>query len=165
MNRVKCNDISNDVEEQKLQELAKRQQHEAYVKANVPNIAAQIQGMGELSFKPKEGEPLNIKFDYPNEFKAKMTGKLYDYFADGSTPINETTIGQAFKAINATYLDENFPVLAQKIFEQGYNLAEEKATNKYENRSGLQKPSNAPNPNVDVQADYGNFLKSLVKAN
>lgn len=154
---------NNTQEELRLQAVAKQEQHNEYVKATVPAIASQINGMGEIAFKPREGDAVKMKFDYPQEFKAQMSDKLFDYFSDGQTPINDGTIAQAFKAINASYLDDNFPAIAQKIFDQGYNLAEERATNKYENRSGLPQSSQVHNPNVSNETAYGDFLKGLVK--
>lgn len=153
--------VKNPQEDVKLQELAQRTQHESFVKGEVPKIANQITGMGELSFKMKDGEPIKMKFDYPDEFKSQIAPKLQEYFMDGNTPINTQTVAEAYKTINAAYLDENFPALSQRIFDTAYNKAWEDATNKYENRSGLpQSPELQVTPNKN--ADYNKFLKGIV---
>lgn len=160
--KAETSTIKNPAEDSQLQELAQRTQHENYVKNTVPTIASQINGMGELSFKNKEGVELGkLKFDYPAEFKAQINDKLVEYFTDGQTPINEETALQAFKTINAYYLDENFPAISQRIWDSAYAKATEDAINKYENKSGLPK-----SPEVQVtensNAAYGKFLNSLV---
>lgn len=159
--KAQTSTIKNPQEDQQLQVLAQRQQHENYVKGEVPKIAGAINGMGELAFSIKDKEPVKMKFDYPEDFKSQIAPKLQEYFMDGQTPINNETVQQAFKVINATYLDENFPTLSQRIFDTAYAKAWEDATNKYENRSGLPKsPEIQVTPNVN--GDYNKFLKSIV---
>lgn len=160
--KVETSTIKNPQEDLQLQTLAQRAQHENYVKAEVPKIAGQINGMGELAFTIKDAkEPIKMKFDYPNEFKAQIAPKLQEYFMDGQTPITNETVVQAFKTINAAYLDENFPTLSQRIFDTAYNKAWEDATNKYENRSGLpQSPEIQVTPNSN--ADHAKFLREVV---
>jgi hypothetical protein len=160
--KAQTSTVTNPAEDVQLQTLAQKAQHETYVKSTVPNIASQINGMGELSFKNKDGvEQGKLKFDYPAEFKAQIGDKLTEYFMDGQTPINNETVQEAFKTINAYYLDENFPVISQRIWDSAYAKATEDAINKYENKSGLPK-----SPEVQVSensnADYNKFLNGLV---
>jgi len=156
---------TQNAEQIQLQAAAKQKEHDDYVRANVPQIASQIQGMGEIEFKVKDGQPLKMKFDYPQEFKAQMGDKLFEYFSDGQTPITQETVAQAFKAINATYLDENFPKISQRIYETAWNAALEFATNKYENKSGLPQSSQVNPQGANTQQAYGDFLKGLVGSN
>lgn len=159
--KAETSTIKNPQEDLQLQTLAQRAQHESFVKGEVPKIASQITGMGEVSFKMKEGEPVKMKFDYPDDFKALIAPKLQEYFMDGNTPINTQTVAEAYKTINAAYLDENFPSVSQRIFDTAYAKAWEDATNKYENRSGLpQSPELQVTPNKN--ADYNKFLKGIV---
>jgi len=146
-----------------LQQQAAQKQHNDFVKQTVPQISKELKGMGEMTFKIKDAEDFKMQFDYPEDFKKGMDGLLFDYFSDGMTPINQETVQQAFKAINANYLDQKFPEIAQKIYEQGFNNAWEKAVNKYENKSGLPKSAEVPQVAQSKDSEYGAFLQSLVR--
>lgn len=160
--KAKTSTIATLNDDAKLQALAQQQQHQAYVKQTVPSIASQINGMGEIAFKDDKGvEQGKLKFDYPAEFKARIPAILEEYFMDGQTPINNDTIQQAFKTANAAYLDENFPVLSQRIWESAYAKGLQDATNKYENLSGL--PSSPEVRTAEsTDAEYMKFVNGLV---
>lgn len=151
-------------EQQKLADLAKHTQHEQQVKQTVPQIAQNIVGMGEIDLKPsKDGDAIKMKFDYPTDFKANIPLMLNDYFMDGLTPITNESVQEAYRHINASYLDQYFPVLAQKILEQGIALATEAVVNKYENKSGLpQSPEIQVHGNNDQQT-IGDFMKEIAR--
>jgi hypothetical protein len=148
-------------EEVLLQQQAAQKQHDDYVKQTVPQITKELKGMGELTFKIKDGDEFKMAFDYPDDFKKNMGNLLFDYFSDGMTQINQETIGQAFRAINANYLDQNFPQVAQKIYEQAYANAWEKAVNKYENKSGLPKSAEVHTPTENLDKARYDFERRI----
>lgn len=155
--------IDNSAKEnQRLQELAAVEQHKQLVNTHVPQIANSVQGMGELSFKPKDGDEVKIKFDYPEDFKATIGERLTNFFMDGTTPVTQENVELALRHVNAVYLDENFPKIAQKIWADAESATWEKAVNKYENRSGLPT---SPEPQVvqnQQNAEMNSFLRGLV---
>lgn len=154
--------IANPNQDTQLQQVAVRQQHETFVKSQVPKIAEKIQGMGEIAFKDDKGNELaKLKFDYPADYKSQIAPKLEQYFMDGQTPINNETVQEAYRTVNAAYLDEHFPALAQRVWDSAYAKGIEMATNKYENRSGLPK-GEEPVVNKDEKTAYNKFLKGLV---
>lgn len=155
--------VDNSAQEnQRLQQLAAVEQHKSLVNQYVPQIASKVNGMGELEFKSKEGDGAKIKFDYPEDFKSTIQERLTAYFMDGNTPVTNENVEHALKHINAVYLDNNFPQIAQKIWADAENATWEKAVNKYENRSGLPStPEIQVNAN-NSQAEYNNFLRTTV---
>jgi len=154
--------VDNSAQEnQRLQQLAAVEQHKSLVNQYVPQIAAKVNGMGELEFKPKEGDAVKIKFDYPDDFKSTIQERLSAFFMDGNTPVTNENVEVALKHINAVYLDEQFPKIAQKIWADAENATWEKAVNKYENRSGLPTTPEILAPN-NSQAEYNNFLRTTV---
>lgn len=150
-----------EAEQQRLQAVAKAEEHKTQVKQLVPKIAEKIAGIGERNLNGKEGdEAVKLNFDYSAEYKAELPAKISSFFLDAQMEVNEENIALVEKYIRADYLEKNFDQIAQSIFKHADALATERVTNKYENRSGL--PAESTNVVVDTsKQEYNEFLKKV----
>lgn len=155
------NSAQVQAEQERLNNIAKAEQHKQSVKAVVPKIAETIVGLGEKNLNGKEGdEAIKLKFDYNAEFKAQLPAKLESFFLDGGLEVNEENIAFAQKYIRAEYLEKNEEALFQQVFKHAEALTTERLVAKYENLSGL--PPEPTNVVVDnTQKAYADFLTKV----
>lgn len=148
-------------EEQRLQGIAKAEEHKTLVKQIVPRIAEKISGLGEKNLNGKDGdEAVKLNFDYTAEFKAELPEKISSFFLDAQMEVNDENAALVEKYIRADYLERNFDQIAQSIFKHAEALTTEKMVNKYENRTGL--PPESTNVVVDnSRQEYNDFLRKV----
>lgn len=155
------NSAQVQAEQERLNNIAKAEQHKQSVKAVVPKIAETIVGLGEKNLNGKEGdEAIKLKFDYNAEYKAQLPAKLESFFLNGQMEVNEENIAYAQKYIRAEYLEKNEEALFQQVFKHAEALTTERLVAKYENLSGL--PPEPTNVVVDnTQKAYADFLTKV----
>lgn len=155
------NSAQVQAEQERLNNIAKAEQHKQSVKAVVPKIAETIVGLGEKNLNGKDGdEAIKLKFDYNAEYKAELPAKLESFFLDGGLEVNEDNIAFAQKYIRAEYLEKNEEALFQQVFKHAEALTTERLVAKYENLSGL--PPEPTNVVVDnTQKAYADFLAKV----
>lgn len=144
--KVKLEDTTSDVADNKaLAEVALNKEYQAKLAPITKDIATQYTGIGQLNINGKEGEQAKLmNFEADPEFKQEIEQRVFDYFKDGSTPVNAETVAEVKSYLDAVSIARNKEKFAQTIYNQGYADAKEAADAEYENKSGLHSSGKAP---------------------
>lgn len=151
-------------ETNRLQGIAKAEEHKNQVKQLSPKIAESIAGLGEKNLNGKEGDDaVKLNFDFNADYKASLAEKVESFFLDSQMEVTNENVALAARYIKADYLESNFDQIAQSIFKHAEAITEERMVNKYENRTGL--PPESTNVVVDTsKQEYNDFLNKMVSS-
>ena len=146
-------------EQNRLSQIAAKEAYTARLNQEVPKIVGNFPEKFTFNVKVSDEEVpfnLNIKSDFPKE------EMIRNYFAETGAEINQESVKDAYSYVYAHYVSENLEGILQDQAKQLESKFEEVYANKYENRSGLPKPSGTVDKSSSTATEYDNFLKSMV---
>lgn len=121
-----------------LAEAAQIKEYQEKLKPVTTKIAQEYTGIGRINVNGGEGDKaVFMDFNADDEYKQQVQDKLFDYFKDGSVPVNEQTVTEAKEYLDAVYFARNKEKLFRSAYNQGVADAKESATQEFENKSGL----------------------------
>ena len=144
--KVKLSDTQdNNAHNKILAEEAQLKTYQQKLKPITDKIAGEYKGLGTLNVNGGEGDKAKyMNFEVEPEYKQHVEQRLYEYFQDGKTPVNEQTVAEARVAIDANWLYDNKEKFAQINYNQGIADAKLSAIAEFENKSGLPTSGLAP---------------------
>lgn len=146
-------------EQNRLAEIAKEAAYTERLNQEVPKIAGNFPEKFTFNLKVLDKDvPFNmtIKSDYPKDELIK------NYFEETGEDITQESIKGAYEYVYANYLKDNIDSILQEHAKQLSSTLEEVYANKYENRSGLPSPANTVDRSKSTDAEYDNFIMSMV---
>lgn len=159
--KAKISTIENNLEKEKLEQVALKSAHEQTVRQQIPAILDRFSGIGDLELAGtlgKEDLTSTLKFDFDDDFKKQVPVMLEKYFNQSIEPITENSIKEASDYIKATYLVNNWEKLAKDIYKNALALAHEKTEQKYVNPKGVEeKTKDTPAKNAAFDAEWKAF--------
>jgi len=137
--KVKLSDTTdNNADNRALAEAAQIKEYQDKLKPVVAGIAAQYKGLGELNVNGLTGDKAKtMNFEADPEYVAQAEQKLFDYFKDGKTPVNDQTVSEAKAYLDAVWIMNNKEKFAQINYNQGIADAKLAAVDEFENKSGI----------------------------
>lgn len=144
-------------EQKALDEAAKRK---SYEKALEPFVESLQKSFPEKIVLPTGEEGVEFSYDLPKEFLDSIKTEAKDYFNHPSMEVNKENVDFFVKLKKALFVYENLEDYSKKLWSQAETLGDQKATKRYENPHGLDKP----NADVDVtQTDISSQLYNIAK--
>lgn len=144
--KVKLSNTQNDdANNRVLAEQAQIKEYNEKLKPLTAKIASQYNGLGQLNVNGGEGDKAKVmNFEVEPEFKAYAEQKLYEYFQDGKTPVNDETVAEAKVYLDAQWLYQNKEKFAQINYNQGVADTKTAVVDEFENKSGIPTSGLAP---------------------
>jgi len=144
--KVKLGDTTdNEADNKALAHASQMKEYQEKLKPTIAQIASAYTGLGELNVNGKTGaEAKLMSFDADPEYKKEVETKLFDYFKDGSIPVNAETVADAKNYVDAEYFIRNKEKVLQTAYNQGVADTKVESVQEFENKSGIPISGLAP---------------------
>lgn len=147
------NTVDNEANNKALAEQASLKEYNDKLAPVVAKIAQEYSGVGSINVNGKAGDDAKVMtFEADPEYRAEAQTRLFEYFKDGKTPVNDQTVAEAKEYLDAVWISRNKEKFAQTNYNQGFADAKLAADKEFENPAGVPPSGIAPKTQATVDA-------------
>src|SRR5690606_33943128 len=139
-------------EQKALEEAARKKSYEQALEPFTEQLAKEFPN--KLNAPLEDG--VELSYDLPEEFTASIKQEALEYFNHPDMVVNEQTVKEFTTLKKALFLYENKDEIFKSVYSQGKAIGEKNATDKFENRSGVE------NPAADAEVTVDNIDETLM---